>query len=83
MGKKKSRASQTSKGERRNVVAGLGDDRSEMQKLNDKMDAWKRGKRVMLTIPNPIKGDKKRPFIKREAKEVWGKYTPYMMKTTY
>ena len=36
----------------------------------------------VMTV-HPIKGDKKRPFIKREAKEVWGKYTPYMMKTTY
>ena len=39
MGKKRSRASQTSKGERRNVVNGLGDDRSEMKKILDKMDA--------------------------------------------
>ena len=29
MGKKRSRATQTSKGERRNVANGLGDDRTE------------------------------------------------------
>ena len=72
MGKKKSRDAQTSKGERRNVVAGLGDDRSEMQKLNDKMDAWKRGKRVMLTIPNPDKKNTKERFLRVSAIDVWG-----------
>ena len=40
MGKKRSRASQTSKGERRSVANGLGDDRSELKKMIDKMDAF-------------------------------------------
>ena len=81
MGKKKSRASQTSKGERRNVVAGLGDDRSEMQKVNDKINAWKKGKNVILTVPNPNKNETKMRFIKKNAKDVWGKYTPFIMKS--
>ena len=80
MGKKKSRDAQTSKGERRNVVAGLGDSRSELQKVNDKINAWKRGKNVILTVPNPNKNETKMRFIKKNAKDVWGKYTPYMIK---
>ena len=71
MGKKRSRASQTSKGERRNVVNGLGDDRSEMKKILDKMDAFRKGKNVMLTIPNPNKSETKKPFIRVNAKEKW------------
>ena len=63
MGKKKSREGQTSKGERRNVVAGLGDSRSELQKVNDKINAWKRGKNVILTVPNPNKNETKRNDI--------------------
>jgi len=83
MGNKKSSEGYTSKGERRNVVAGLGDSRTEMNKLNDKVEAWKQGKKVFLTITNPIKGEKSKPFIRREAKEIWGKYSPYSMKQTY
>ena len=71
MGKKRSRASQTSKGERRNVVNGLGDDRSEMKKILDKMDAFRKGKNVMLTIPNPNERETKKPFIRVNAKEKW------------
>lgn len=81
MGKKKSRASQTSNGERRNVVNGLGDDRTPMQKLNAKVQAWKRGKKVFLTIDNPNKNETAKPFIRVPATQVWGKYTPYMMKS--
>ena len=69
MGKKRSRASQTSKGERRNVANGLGDDRSELKKILDKMDAFRKGKNVMLTIPNPNKSETKKPFIRVNAKE--------------
>ena len=80
MGKKKSRASQTSKGERRNVVNGLGDDRSEMEKVDDKMKAFLKGKNVMLTIENPIKSETKKPFIRVPAKEQWRHTGKFMMK---
>ena len=80
MGKKKSRASQTSKGERRNVVNGLGDDRSEMEKVNDKMKAFLKGKNVMLTIENPIKSETAKPFIRVPAKEQWRHTGKFMMK---
>ena len=80
MGKKKSRASQTSKGERRNVVAGLSDDRTELQKVNDKMKAHLKGKNVMLTIANPNKSETKKPFIRVPAKQEWRHTGKFIMK---
>ena len=81
MGKKRSRASQTSKGERRSVANGLGDDRSELKKMIDKMDAFRKGKNVMLTIPNPNKNETKKPFIRVNAKEKW-RNDKFIMKQT-
>jgi|TARA_Y100000389_G_scaffold180624_1_gene195600 hypothetical protein len=81
MGKKRSRASQTSKGERRSVANGLGDDRSELKKILDKMDAFRKGKNVMLTIPNPNKSETKKPFIRVNAKEKW-RNDKFIMKQT-
>ena len=81
MGKKRSRATQTSKGERRSVANGLGDDRSEMKKMIDKMDAFRKGKNVMLTIPNPNKSETKKPFIRVNAKEKW-RNDKFIMKQT-
>ena len=80
MGKKKSRASQTSKGQRRNVVAGLSDDRTELQRVNDKMKAFQKGKNVMLTIPNPVKSETNKPFIRVPAKQEWRHTGKFMMK---
>jgi len=81
MGKKRSRATQTSKGERRNVANGLGDDRSELKKMIDKMDAFRKGKNVMLTIPNPNKQATREPFIRVSAKEKW-RNDKFIMKQT-
>ena len=81
MGKKRSRASQTSKGERRSVANGLGDDRTELKKMIDKMDAFRKGKNVMLTIPNPIKSETNKPFIRVNAKEKW-RNDKFIMKQT-
>ena len=80
MGKTRSRASQTSKGERRNVVNGLSDDRTELQRVNDKMRAHLKGKNVMLTIENPNKSETKKPFIRVPAKEQWRHTGKFMMK---
>ena len=80
MGNKRSRASQTSKGERRNVVNGLSDDRTELQRVNDKMRAHLKGKNVMLTIENPNKSETKKPFIRVPAKEQWRHTGKFMMK---
>jgi len=81
MGKKRSRATQTSKGERRNVANGLGDDRTELKKMIDKMDAFRKGKNVMLTIPNPNKQATREPFIRVSAKEKW-RNDKFIMKQT-
>jgi len=81
MGKKRSRASQTSKGERRSVANGIGDDRSELKKMIDKMDAFRKGKNVMLTIPNPNKQATREPFIRVSAKEKW-RNDKFIMKQT-
>ena len=81
MGKKRSRASQTSKGERRSVANGLGDDRSELKKMIDNMDAFRKGKNVMLTIPNPNKQATREPFIRVSAKEKW-RNDKFIMKQT-
>jgi len=79
---KKSRTQYTSKGERRNVVAGLGDSRTEMNKLNDKLKAWTKGKKVFLTILNPIKTETAKPFIRVPADHIWRKFEPFRMKQT-
>ena len=81
MGKKRSRASQTSNSERRNVVNGLGDGRSELKKILDKMDAFRKGKNVMLTLPNPNKQATREPFIRVNAKEKW-RNDKFIMKQT-
>ena len=81
MGKKRSRASQTSNSERRNVANGLGDDRSEIKKILDKMDAFRKGKNVILTIPNPNKQATREPFIRVSAKEKW-RNDKFIMKQT-
>ena len=81
MGKKRSRASQTSNGERRSVANGLGDDRTELKKMIDKMDAFRKGKNVMLTIPNPNKQATREPFIRVSAKEKW-RNDKFIMKQT-
>jgi hypothetical protein len=70
MAKKKSRKSRTSNGvigspERARTSVGT-------KRLLNQVDAWNKGKRVMLTIPNPDTTAKNARFIKVEAKQVWG-----------
>ena len=83
MGKKKSRASQTSKGERRNVAKStrkaarreyLADG---VARVNNQMAAFLKGKNVMLTIENPNKKETNKRFIRVPASQEWkvGKYS--------
>ena len=87
MGKKKSRDNQTSKGERRNVAKWLCKDmRKETSQLTEYQNKWKaysKGKRVMVTIPNPnAKSESNKPFIRVTAQEAgWKKPERYHMKT--
>ena len=49
--------------------------------LQNKWKAFNAGKRVMVTIPNPDKGQTNKPFIRVTAKEAgWKKPEPYRMK---
>lgn len=70
MGKKKQRASQTSKGEVGNPMRTR--DRSPGTRITNQLDAWKKGKNVVLTVPNPNKSETNKPFIRVNAREVWG-----------
>ena len=72
----------TSQGQRRNVVNGKSrkSDWTPFQQINHKVKAWTKGKKVWLTVPNPNTNETAKPFVRKLASEVWGKYTPYMMK---
>lgn len=84
MGKKKSRDQQVSKGERKSVSAAtrkaLKSDRSFIDVTRAKWDAYSKGKNVVLTIPNPNTNETNKPFIRINAKDVWGSSKPYIMK---
>jgi ribosomal protein L21E len=74
MGKKRSRDSQTSKGQRPNVNKKIRNDvrRDYMDSLDrtiNQMKAYAKGKRVMLTVPNPNKNETNKRFIRIAAEE--------------
>ena len=79
-GKKSSGKNYTSKGERRNVVNGKqkSGDKSELETASNKMKAFRKGKMVWLTIPNPNKNETNKKFIRVKASEVWTKTGPYL-----
>ena len=87
MGKKKSRATQTSKGERNNVrkdiLKTMRRETPYIQSSLNKLDALSKGKRVMVTIANPnVKSESNKPFIRVTAQEAgWKKPERYRMKT--
>ena len=79
MGKKRSRTSQTSKGERSSVnqkvaraTRKMRDELNPFRQLLDQQAAWKRGKNVVLTVQNPNKAETNKMFIKVPAWQVWG-----------
>lgn len=52
--------------------------------LNDRLEkwnAWKKGKKVFLTIENTNSRETNKRFVRVLASDVWGKYIPYQMKT--
>tara|TARA_B100000575_G_C22968304_1_gene559075 strand:- start:346 stop:591 length:246 start_codon:yes stop_codon:yes gene_type:complete len=75
MGRKKSRDSYTSKGERRNVSKKwtkiLRSERRENNRGYNQFDAYLKGKNVILTVPNPIKTETNKPYIRVKAKHYW------------
>ncbi len=74
-----------SNGERPNVSKWVRKDMRRSRKpiitLANKWEAFSKGKRVMVTIPNPNKGETNKPFIRVTAQEAgWKKQEPYRMK---
>ena len=81
MAKKKQRSSQTSKGKTHQNPKRLGNRMEKQKRLeytntflqgSNKRAAWARGRRVMLTVPNPNPNETNKPFIRVNASEVWG-----------
>ena len=71
MGKKTKRAKYTSKGGPRSVdkdtLRSMRSDKTETTKILDKLSVWSRGKKVMVTIPNPNKNETNKRFIRVEG----------------
>ena len=87
MGKKKKSDGYASMGLHSNVskdtLKAMRKERSHLDTMINKYDAFKKGKNVMLTIPNPnAKAEPAKPFIRVSAKEVWpDPNKSYIMKT--
>lgn len=76
MGKKTKRAKYTSKGGPRSVdrhtLKLMRADRSEADRLMDKLKLWARGKRVTVTVPNPNKNETNKRFIRVDGVTAFG-----------
>ena len=58
--------------------------RRDRELLNDRLEkwnAWKKGKKVFLTVENPNSRETNKPFVRVPATDVWGKYMPYQIRT--
>ena len=76
MGKKKSRATQTSKGtvgqKPNKVLKALRREyRSSSARMQNQLEAHMKGKRVVLTIENPNKNETNKRFIKVVSTDHW------------
>jgi hypothetical protein len=86
MGKKKSRATQTSKGERNNVCKATTKAvrrnymNNDLARMRNQFDAFNKGKNVVVTIPNPNTNETNKRFIRVSAKDVWKSNNKFMMK---
>ena len=87
MGKKKSRATETSKGERRSVSKSVTKavrrdyiEFKHIERMRNQLDAFNKGKNVMVTIPNPNTNETNKRFIRVSAKDVWKSNNKFMMK---
>jgi hypothetical protein len=72
MGKKRTRKTITSKGQRRNIVAGVKEvrqARSEGEVAYNKLEAWRKGQNPWITVAGPSSNKR---FIKVRANGVWG-----------
>jgi hypothetical protein len=86
MGKKTSRSTQTSKGERNNVSKSAikavrrNYMNNDLARMKNQIAAFKRGKNVMVTIPNSNPNETNKRFIRVNAKDVWKSNNKFMMK---
>ena len=84
MGKGKSSKGYISKGERNNVrkdiTKAIRREYKVVDRVNNQIDAFIKGKNVMLTIPNPNPNETMKRFIRVNAKDVWKFNNPYIMK---
>jgi len=80
MGKKRQRAKQVSKGERRPIDPKWRKQyrreyNGSTAQMQNKLEAWLAGKNVMLTIENPNKNETNKRFIRVNANDVWRRKT--------
>ena len=61
------------------VTRTMKKDKGRYERVLNQLNAFRRGKNVVLTIPNPNKTERAKPFIKVNAKDVWSN-DKYMMK---
>jgi len=76
LGKKRTRAHQVSKGERKPIDPRWRKEyrreyNGSITQMQNKVDAWLKGKNVMLTIENPNKNETNKKFIRVNANKVW------------
>jgi DNA polymerase III delta subunit len=75
MAKKKSRDQQTSAGERpsvnKKILNLVRKDKTFLVKTLAQQNAFKSGKKVVLTVPNPNPNETNKRFIRIDAKDVW------------
>lgn len=72
MGKKRTRSTTVSKGERRNIVAGVKEarrSRPEAEKALNKIEAWRAGKNPWITVPGPSSNMR---FVRVKANNLYG-----------
>ena len=65
----------------RKWTKGVRRDRALLNDRLQKWHAWKKGKKVFLTVENPNSRETNKPFVRVPATDVWGKYMPYQMTT--
>lgn len=76
MGKKRCRKAYTSKGSRHSVsratVKLVRSGRSELEKAQAKIEAWRAGKNPWITIKNPLTQETNKPFVRVRANAYYG-----------
>ena len=76
MGKKRQRTKYVSKGERNPIDPRWRKEyrreyNGSTAQMQNKLEAWLMGKKVMLTIENPNKNETNKRFIRVNANDVW------------